>query len=99
MKLHLHVKTEYFNAIKSGAKKEENRLANDYWKKRFVTVMKTGHILTREYESVVIYNAYKPGAENRVEFPWRRWTVKTITHPHFGPKPVTVFAIKLEAMP
>jgi hypothetical protein len=44
----------------------------------------------------VIYNAYKPGPENRIEFPWRRWVTRTITHKHFGPEPVDVFAIILE---
>jgi hypothetical protein len=57
MKLHLHVKTEYFLAIQDG---------------------------------------YKPGPENRIEFPWRRWVTRTITHKHFGPEPVDVFAIILE---
>ncbi len=89
MKLHLHVKTEYFLAIKDGSKVDENRLVNDYWKKRLVG---------RNYDGVVIYNAYKPGAENRLEFPWNRWSVRTITHRHFGDKPVDVFAIHLRGM-
>lgn len=87
MKLHLHVKTEYFEQIKDGTKTEEYRLVNDYWRKR---------LAGREYDSVVIYNAYKPGPENRLEFPWRRWVTRTITHRHFGPSPVDVFAILLE---
>ena len=86
MKLHLHVKTEYFLAIKAGTKITENRLVNDYWKKRLVG---------RDYDGVVIYNAYKPGEENRIEFPWRRWSTRTITHKHFGTAPVDVFAIHL----
>jgi hypothetical protein len=80
------VKTEYFLAIKAGTKITENRLVNDYWRKR---------LAGREYDGVVIYNAYKPGAENRLEFPWRRWSTRTITHKHFGPDPVDVFAIHL----
>lgn len=90
MKLHLHVKTEYFEQIRAGTKTEENRLVNDYWRKR---------LAGREYDGIVIYNAYKPGSENRLEFPWRRWVTRTITHKHFGPNPVDVFAIKLEATP
>ena len=70
MKLHLHVKSEYFAQIKAGTK--------------------------REFAGIVIYNAYKPGADNRIEFPWRGWRLTGITHPHFGPDDVTVFAIKLE---
>lgn len=86
MKLHLHVKTVYFNAIKSGEKVTENRLANAYWTKR---------LGGRSFDGVVIYNAYKPGAENRLEFPWRGFGLRTITHPHFGPEPVVVYAIHL----
>lgn len=85
MKLHLHVKTEYFNAIKSGEKLYEYRLANDYWAKRLN--------YSRQYDSVVIYNAYKPGPENRLEFPWVVPQIEQRTHPHFGPHPVMVYAI------
>ena len=92
-KPHLHVCTEYFDAIKSGTKTEEYRLHNAYWVKRLVD-MPSG--IKREFDGVVIYNAYKPGADNRIEFPWRGWKLKGITHPHFGPDEVTVFAIKLE---
>lgn len=87
--LHLHVKTEYFEAIRNGEKTEEYRLYNDFW---------GGRLLLRRtaYEGIVIHNAYKSGAENRMTFPWRGLEIKTITHPHFGPEPATVFAIKLE---
>lgn len=86
--LHLHVKTEYFDAIKRGEKTEEYRLYNDYWGAR---------LLLRDiaYENIVIHNAYKSGDKNRLTFQWRGCEFKTITHPHFGPEPVTVFAIKL----
>jgi len=91
--LYLHVKTEYFKAIKRGDKTEEYREHKKYWIERLVE-MPSGK--KREFDHVVIHNAYKPGDENRLTFPWRGWTLKTITHPHFGPDPVTVFAIKLE---
>ena len=91
--LHIHVKTEYFEAIKRGEKTEEYRLHNAYWCKRLVE-MPSGK--KREFDHVVIHNAYKAGDDNRLTFPWRGWTLKTITHPHFGPEPVTVFSIKLE---
>ena len=87
--LHLHVKTEYFESIKGGEKTEEYRLYNDYWGGRLLL----GDIA---YEGIVIHNAYKAGDENRLRFPWCGLEFKTITHPHFGPEPVTVFAIKLE---
>lgn len=91
--LHLHVKTEYFEAIKRGEKTEEYRLHNAFWVKRLVE-FPSG--MGRIFSGIVIHNAYKPGEENRLRFPWRGWHLKTITHPHFGPDPVTVFAIKLE---
>lgn len=84
MKLHLHVKTEYFLAIKDGSKTHEYRLFNSYWVRR---------IEARHYDSVVIYNAYKPGADNRMEFAWKVPRVITRQHPHFGPNPVEVYAI------
>ena len=90
MKLHLHVKTEYFDQIKAGTKTTENRLANEYWAKR---------LISRSYDAVVIYNAYKPGADNRIEFPWNRWETRTIIHKHFGPYPVDVFVIHLFPSP
>ena len=92
-KLHLHVKTEYFDQIRSGEKTEEYRLHNAYWVKRLVEFPEGK---ARPFAAVVIYNAYKGGAENRIEFPWRGWRLTGRTHPHFGPDEVTVFAIKLE---
>lgn len=86
MKLHLHVKTIYFNAIKSGEKTHEYRLANAYWDKR---------LWYRVYDSMVIYNAYRPGAENRIEMPWKGCHRQSVTHPHFGPNPVDVWAIPM----
>lgn len=88
--LHLHVRAEYFEAIKRGEKTEEYRLYNDYWGAKF---------LLREmaFDGIVIYNAYKSGEENRLRFPWNGLEIKQLTHPHFGPDPVTVFAIKLES--
>ena len=93
--LHLHVKTEYFEAIKRGEKTEEYRLNCAYWIQRLGNHYANLYWV-RDYDNVVIHNAYKSGEENRLTFPWRGWKLKTITHPHFGPEPVTVFAIKLE---
>lgn len=95
MKLHLHVKAEYFAAIRAGTKREEYRLHNPYWRKRLVS-MPSGK--KREFEAVVIHNGYKPGPENKIEFPWRGWRLRGITHPHFGADEVTVFAIRLDSM-
>ncbi len=87
MKLHLHLKTEYFAQVKTGEKKREYRLANKYWQPR---------LEGREYDAVIIHNAYKPGEENRLEFPWRGWTKEQRKHKHFGAESVLVYAIILE---
>lgn len=96
MHLHLHVRTCYFDQIKAGTKTEEYRLHNAHWIRTLVE-MPSG--AKREFDGITIYNAYKPGPENRLQFPWRGWTRKPLQHPHFGPEEVTVFAIKLEAPP
>lgn len=86
MKLHLHVKTEYFNQVKAGTKRFEYRAYNEYWRKR---------LIGRDYEGIVYYNAYKHGADNRIEMPWRGVGIDTITHPHFGPEPRIVYCIPM----
>ena len=88
--LHLPIKAEYFHQIKSGEKPEEYRLCTPYWTRRLVG---------REYDQIILTLGY-PGREDltrRMVRPWRGCTIKTITHPHFGPKPVTVFAINVES--
>lgn len=86
--LRLQVTGEYFHQMKSGKKTEEYRLYNDFWKKR---------LLGEKFETISISLGYpkKADREKFLEFPWRGYEVKTITHPHFGPDPVKVFAIKL----
>lgn len=84
--LHLPLKREYFEAIRDGAKPEEYRLCTPHWRKR---------LEGREYDRIVLTLGYpsKADAERRIERPWRGFTVKTITHPHFGQEPVHVYAI------
>ena len=86
--LHLNLKGEYFDQIASGEKVEEYRLYNDFWSKR---------LLFRKYDGIVIKRGYpKRGDMTRtLERVWRGCTIKEIKHPHFGPKTVTVFAIKV----
>lgn len=84
----LPLKREYFDAIKSGEKSEEYRLATPYWRKR---------LENRHYGCVVLTLGY-PRAddmERRIIKPWRGYIVRTIKHPHFGPEPVRVFAINV----
>lgn len=86
--LQLAVKGEYFDAMIRGEKTEEYRLVNDYWKKRLVN---------REYGSLIIAKRYpkRDDSRRRIDVPYDGYEIKTITHPHFGPDPVEVFAIKV----
>lgn len=88
--LTLALKGEYFDQIKAGTKTEEYRLCTPFWQKRlrspFGWVDRI--VLTRGYPS-------RDDHTRRLELPWRGYTIKTITHPHFGPEPVEVYAIKV----
>ena len=81
----------YFDQIAAGTKPEEYRLATPFWSKR---------IVARAYDAVVLTRGYpKGGGVEGVTRLTRRWagaSRKTITHPHFGPDPVEVFAINVE---
>lgn len=86
----LPLKAEYFDAIRDGTKTEEFRLRNDYWRKR---------LLGRTFDRIVLTKGYprRADAARRMIMPWRGYTYRTLTHPHFGPEPVEVFAIKVSA--
>ncbi|ATC19856.1 ASCH domain-containing protein [Escherichia coli] len=86
--LQLAVKGEYFDAMIRGEKTEEYRLCNDYWKKRLVN---------RKHDRLIITKGYpkRDDSSRRVDVPYDGYEVKTITHPHFGDKPVKVYAIKV----
>ncbi|HEY2455196.1 MAG TPA: ASCH domain-containing protein [Scandinavium sp.] len=94
--LQLAVNGEYFDAMKRGEKTEEYRLHNKYWMKRLLNLKEPGQI-GRKYDRLIITRGYprKDDASRRIDIPYAGWTVKTITHPHFGPEPVKVFAIKV----
>lgn len=84
----LPLKREYFEAIKAGTKSEEYRLRTEYWRRR---------LEGRKFDRVVLTLGY-PAADNherRMVLPWRGLRKTTITHPHFGPKPVEVYAIQV----
>jgi hypothetical protein len=76
----------YFDQIKAGTKLEEYRLVTPFWSKR---------LAGREYDQIVLTKGYPKAsdADRRLVLPWRGYTLRTITHPHFGPHPVEVFAI------
>ena len=86
--LHLNLKGEYFEQIKSGEKKEEYRLYNEFWKRR---------LLGRDYSSIIIKLGYpKQGdSERTIVRPWKGFVIKEIQHKHFGDEPVKVFAIQV----
>lgn len=94
--LQLAVNGEYFDAMKRGEKTEEYRLVNDYWIKRLVNMKESGQV-GRKYDRLIITRGYpkKNETSKRIDIPYDGWTIKTIIHPHFGPEPVKVFAIKV----
>jgi len=89
MDLVLPLKGEYFDAIKAGTKTEEFRLCTPYWEKR---------IDGRSYDRLVLTRGYpaRDDLSRRLVLPWQGYAKKVITHPHFGPKPVSVFAINVK---
>lgn len=90
--LHIPLKGEYFDAIKAGSKPEEFRLNTPHWRKRLVG---------REYDLLVLTRGYPRSDDlaRRLVLPYRGYVMRTITHEHFGPAPVEVFAINTEALP
>lgn len=86
--LHLHLKSEYFELIKSGTKLEEYRLKTPYWEKR---------LANREYCGILIKKGYpkKADTSRMISRPWKGVKVRKITHLHFGKDPVLVYAIKV----
>lgn len=86
--LTLPLKREYFEQIRSGEKREEYRLITPYWRKR---------LEGRSYSRIVLTMGYPKAddASRRIERPWSGVKIKTITHPHFGPAPVLVYAIRV----
>lgn len=84
--LTLSLKGEYFDAIKSGEKREEFRLMSPHWRKRLEGRVYDDIVLTKGYPS-------RDDHSRRLRLPWKGYRVTTITHPHFGSEPVDVFAI------
>lgn len=84
----LPVKGIYFDQIKDGSKLFEYRLVTPYWVKR---------IEGKTYRNVIVTRGYpkRDDAERRIVFPWILPEIVKLTHPHFGDKEVTVYAIKV----
>ena len=88
--LWLAVKQQYFDQYKAGDKPYEYRLYNEYWRNRLVG---------RDYGHICYTAGYPSKAQRKdrmVKLPYHGYKIQVITHPHFGDKPVKVFAIKLE---
>lgn len=81
----LHLKREYWEAIRDGTKTQEYRKRTAYWIRR---------LRDKEFSEVVLLLGYpKTGDESRtLRRRWKGFKVATITHPHFGRR-VGVFAI------
>ena len=88
----LNVKDIYFRQVEKGDKLEEYRLDNQYWRKR---------LEGKSYNRIIYCSGYpKRGDDSkRIIFPYVGWHRETIKHPHFGDKPVNVFAIILTHNP
>ena len=89
--LTLHVKHCYFVAMKDGSKPEEFRLYNDYWRKR---------LENNPYSHILIFSGYPKRGDTSKQLlvPYNGYTVRMLTHEHFGADPVKVFAIKIERL-
>ena len=86
--LQLNLKGIYFDQIAAGAKPFEFRLVTPFWAKRLVG---------RSYDFVEVARGYPPGGDTtrRLRFPYRGYEIQQLTHEHFGPEPVTVYAIRV----
>lgn len=91
-RLILPLKAEYFDAIRDGSKTEEYRLVTPYWTRRLLD----GSLgLPRSFGAVVLTKGYpkRDDCDRRMVRSWRGFRRTTVTHPHFGPEPVEVYAI------
>ena len=86
----LPLKAVYFDAIRNGEKVEEFRQRTPYWRRR---------LEGRTFDRVVLTKGYPKAGDDsrRLVREWRGFRETTITHHHFGPEPVDVFAIDVSA--
>ena len=82
--LHLHVKTEYYNQVKDGTKKEEYRKFKQYWAKR---------LNSKTYDLIYYYKGY---TQEKMIFKFNGWRLDMIQHKEFGDKPVLAYRIYLD---
>lgn len=84
--LHLNLKGEYFDQIKSGEKLYEYREQTPYWIKR---------LEGKEFNKIYIKRGYpKKDDEDRIIVrPWKGFIKQHLKHEHFGDELVNVYAI------
>lgn len=85
-RLHLHLRAEYFDAIKAGTKTEEYRSCSNFYARQLEQA---------PFAGIVLYRGY-PKADDTsrvIKRPWRGYSERIITHPQFGPRPIRVFVI------
>lgn len=87
--LHLHLKGEDFDAIKSGEKTEEFREVSETWIKQL------GFPEPKVYHAIHLYRGYpKRGDRSKIlKRKYRGYVIRKIEHAHFGNEPTWVFAI------
>ena len=92
--LHLALKGEYFDAIKSGKKRIAYRKCSDYWVKRLWD-NKTKN--ERQYDFVHVTRGYpnKNDTEKHLWFRYNGWYHQILQRKEFGPDEVLVYAIRL----
>ena len=85
-KLVLPLKRIYFEQIAKGEKPEEFRLVTPYWTRR---------LEDRDFDVVELTLGYPPAedSERRLCRRWKGMRRIWLTHPHFGPNEVEVYAI------
>lgn len=85
--LHLNLKGEFFDQIQAGTKLFEYRLVSK-WAKR---------LEGKTFDRIFIKRGYPKASDTSrvLERPWRGMERVMRCHPHFGPEPVEVFAIRV----
>ena len=83
--LHLILKKEWFDKIKSGEKKIEYRLATPFWEKR---------LWKKEWKNITFQLGYS--GKHKITKKWLNTELEVIKMPFFGNEEVLIFAIYFE---
>ena len=82
----LHLKREYWDAIRDGIKREEYRARGPYWGRR---------IRNKDFSEVILLCGYPKRGDDSlmIRRKWKGYRETNVTHALFGEDPVPVFAI------